>query len=150
MGVVCCITKYKCCNMRFCKWYIVNINITLIIKCSWRSQLDGSVVFDQGWSWTLQEGTLYVYTIVYTLYECVIYMYSCIQKYSIPIANQVYWQHLQTFSCFQRTNQTKVIEIAQLNKFFKWFLHIQLKMQLLMTSAVSELYNPFMASIFST
>jgi len=98
----------------------------------------------------LQEGTLYVYTIVYTLYECVIYMYSCIQKYLIPIANQVYWQHLQTFSCFQRTNQTKVIEMAQLNKFFKWFLHIQLKMQLLMTSAVSKLYNPFMASIFST
>jgi len=73
-----------------------------------------------------------------------------VQLYSKIFNPHCNWQHLQTFSCFQRTNQTKVIEIAQLNKFFKWFLHIQLKMQLLMTSAVSELYNPFMASIFST
>jgi len=41
--------------------------------------------------------------------------------YSTPIANQVYWQNVQTFSCLQWTNQTKVIKIAQHNKCFKWF-----------------------------
>jgi len=36
------------------------------------------------------------------------------------------------------------------DKCFKWFPQIQLKMQLLMTSALSKLFNHFMASIFST
>jgi len=44
----------------------------------------------------------------------------------------------------------KVIAIAQHNACFKMFPQILLKMQLLMTSVVSKLFNPFMASIFST
>jgi len=76
-------------------------------------------------------------------------VHCCNRNYSTPIANQVYWQILQTFSCLQWTNQTKVMEIAQHNKRFKWFSQIQLKIQLLMTSAVSKLFNPFMASIFT-
>jgi len=47
------------------------------------------------------------------------YVYLNIDAYSFnqscltPIANQVYQKNVQTFSCLQWTNQTKIIEIAK-------------------------------------
>jgi len=44
----------------------------------------------------------------------------------------------------------KVIKFAQHNKDFKWFPQIQLKMHILVCSAVSKLFKLFMANIFSS
>ncbi len=46
------------------------------------------------------------------------------------------------FQLLQQTNQTRTIEIAQHNKYYVWFLQIQHKMPLLVTTAVSKSFNP--------
>jgi len=48
-------------------------------------------------------------------------VYSCNLNYSV-YCKSCSLANFQTFSCSQWTNKTKVIEIAQHNKCFKWFL----------------------------
>jgi len=60
-------------------------------------------------------------------------------NYSTPIAIQDYWQNSQTLLHLARHNK----KVVSPNR-------IQFKMQFLMSSTVSNWFNPFMASIFST